>query len=253
MTGCQSSGSVRTTSSDQARAASVTRVIDGDTIEVRSSEGQITVRLAGINAPESDECFGDIAGEELRGAIEGTSVVLEPVGVDQFERLLAHVFVAGAHVNLDLVQRGLAIATSSADGAHRATLIEAEGDAYAEEAGLWAPEACGTGGSPVVDFDTERSEVDPPGRDEEKLEEEHVVIVNHGTTPLSLGGWTLRDESSLHRLSFGDDARIGAGGSLTVSSNDSRWSPGGSPVWNNEGDMALLQDALGNVISRWRY
>jgi hypothetical protein len=40
---------------------------------------------------------------------------------------------------------------------------------------------------------------------------------------------------------------------MTISSADLAWDPGGSPVWNNDGDMALLLDRDGRVVDRWRY
>jgi endonuclease YncB( thermonuclease family) len=39
----------------------VIRVIDGDTIEVRTEEGDFTVRYIGMDTPESDELFGSQA------------------------------------------------------------------------------------------------------------------------------------------------------------------------------------------------
>ena len=38
-----------------------------------------------------------------------------------------------------------------------------------------------------------------------------------------------------------------------VTSADPGWDPGGGPVWNNSGDMALLLDRHGRVVARWRY
>jgi hypothetical protein len=38
-----------------------------------------------------------------------------------------------------------------------------------------------------------------------------------------------------------------------VTSIDPCWDPGDSSVWNNGGDMTLLLDASGRVVTRHRY
>jgi hypothetical protein len=38
-----------------------------------------------------------------------------------------------------------------------------------------------------------------------------------------------------------------------VTSDNPGWEPGGTPVWNNDGDMALLLTTGGAVASRQRY
>jgi hypothetical protein len=105
----------------------------------------------------------------------------------------------------------------------------------------------------LVEIDAGISVVDPPGPDDETLDQEMVVLANRGGALVDLEGWILRDESSRHRYIFPAGATLGPGRALQVRSDDPRWAPGGEPVWNNDGDMALLQDRHGNVLSRWRY
>ena len=52
----------------------VTRVIDGDTVELSNGE---RVRLIGIDTPEIDEYYYEEATEELRSLIEGKTVRME--------------------------------------------------------------------------------------------------------------------------------------------------------------------------------
>lgn len=233
--------------------ATVTRVLDGDTIEVAYSDGDVRVRLAGLNAPETGECFGDVATDELEESLDGETVVLETTGVDQFDRVLAYVSVGDVDVNLDLVRRGLAIATTAGDDFRRPALLDAEEHAYSDAIGLWAPNVCGIAEDSLVAIDSRASQVDPAGRDENLLDEEYIVIVNNGGETVSLAHWTVRDESSVHRLVFGPEVSLGPGSTLVITSDDARWDPGHGPIWNNAGDMALLQDRNGNVVSRWRY
>jgi len=120
--------------------------------------------------------------------------------------------------------------------------------------GLWSPSACGDDTTPPqLSFDIDSSIVDPPGPDDEDLGAETMVVVNEGDAMVALAGWVLRDESSRHRYVFPSEASLDAGDARVVASSDPGWDPGGSPVWNNDGDMALLLTPHGTVVARWRY
>jgi micrococcal nuclease len=123
LAGCSTSAiDVRDPSDDREGAnAVVVDVIDGDTIEVDVDGRQETVRLIGIDTPETVhpqrpvECFGPEASAftaELLPA--GTAIRLERdiVGRDDYGRLLGYVVVVdGAEetfANLEIVERGFA-------------------------------------------------------------------------------------------------------------------------------------------------
>jgi len=233
--------------------ALVISVADGDSLEVRSEAGAETVRLAGINAPDRGECHADAARDNLAVLVEKT-VRLVIVGSDQFGRTLAHVFHDEAHLNLDMVAAGLAIASNPEDDPHGEAILFAEDRAYATGVGLWGSTACGSSRvPPTVEIDESGSTVDPGGPDDRDLSDELIVLVNRGSESVDLSDWVLRDESSRHRYTFDDGTALGPGASVVITSADPGWDPGDSPVWNNDGDMALLQDASGTVVARWRY
>lgn len=233
----------------------VTWISDGDTIDVETDEGTITVRLVAINAPDQGECYADEGLEHLIDTLKGRQVDLEVLGVDQFDRTLAHVFTSDRHVNLEMVELGLALASSpSDDDPYGDLILEAEETAFTDATGLWSSTACGHGADrPDVVFDAENSETDPSGPDDEVPDHEVVVIVNRANAIVNVGDWIIRDESTRHRFSFTSGTTIGPGESMAVSSADPGWDPGGSSVWNNSGDMALLQLPDGTVVDRWRY
>lgn len=177
------------------------------------------------------------------------------MGVDQFDRTLAHVFSEDRHVNLEMVVMGLALA-STPDGSdpYRDTILSAEEQAYTSRTGLWAADACGGSGDlAAIAIDAGASRPDPDGPDEENLRAELIVVDNEGDEDVDLGGWIIRDESTRHRFRFADGITIAPGDSVVVTSDSPGWRPGGSPVWNNGGDMALVQDPYGNIVARWRY
>jgi len=77
--------------------ATVVRVIDGDTIEVRIGQGfPVRVRIIGYDAPERDEPFGDTATKFLKALLEGREVLLESdvQPVDRYGRRLYHVWLS---------------------------------------------------------------------------------------------------------------------------------------------------------------
>lgn len=233
----------------------MTRIADGDTIDVGGSDGQITVRLVAINAPDRGECYATQGLDHLIDNLNNEQVRLEVVGEDQFGRTLAHVFRGDHHVNLEMVELGLALAsTPDETDPYREPILRAENEAFATKTGLWSATACGSEPPiPNVAIDPEGSVVDPPGPDDQDLAAEVLVVVNDGADPIDLSGWIIRDESTRHRFTFPSGTTIGPGGSVSVTSADARWDPGDSPVWNNDGDMALLQMPDGTVVSRWRY
>jgi len=92
----------------------VTRVRDGDTIEVSASPFMYTVRYIGINTPEIHPIalLGPEAAARNRELVSGKRVTLvrDPNNddLDRYNRLLRYVIVEDTFVNLLLVREGLA-------------------------------------------------------------------------------------------------------------------------------------------------
>ena len=228
-------------------------VYDGDTVEVDVGGRAIDVRLVGINSPDRGECFYDEATDHLIANLKGHEVRLEIIGEDQFDRTLAHVWDGDLLVDLDLVERGLAIATTPGEGdRYGAEFLNGEDRALNSGVGLWG-EACGSGPLPDIRVDASSSIYNPSGPDNDVLGEEVVGLVNEGTDPVDISGWTVRDESSRHRYTIPNATVIGPGDRLVIASDDPGWVPGGTAVWNNDGDMVMLLDERGRFVDRWRY
>lgn len=234
--------------------AVVTSVADGDTISVVQTSGaSLDLRLAGINAPEADECFFTQARDFLTDAVLGATVVFETVGTDRFGRTLAFVWVGDIDVNESLVAGGHAIAmTPGPETPDNYRLLEAEEEAAEDGRGLWADDACGAIG-PIPSVRIEGIDFDPDGPDDQRLELEVVVLSNEGDSDIDISNWVLRDESSLHRHAFEHGTLLGAGESLSVTSASPSWEPGGGAVWNNDGDLVMLTDQSGRVVDAARY
>lgn len=123
-------------------AFAVRSVTDGDTLTV--DDGR-RVRLAQVDAPETNECFGAESTGALRAMVDGQRVELRRPSNgperDRYGRTLAEVSVAGVSVNEQLVRDGAAewykeFASEDADLAAR--LRAAERDAQSAGKGLWS-------------------------------------------------------------------------------------------------------------------
>lgn len=127
----------------------VTKVIDGDTIRVRLGSTMETVRLIGVNTPETKapnkpvECFGPEASARTHELLpDGTVVRLErdQTTRDRYGRLLAYVHRVsdGLFVNLSLVAEGYGRAMPFDDTPmFHAQFADAELAARNARLGLW--------------------------------------------------------------------------------------------------------------------
>jgi micrococcal nuclease len=97
-------------------SAYVTRVVDGDTVEVQLHGEEEDVRYIGVDTPETVkpgapvDCFGPQASSFNHRLVERRRVrlVFGPERRDQYGRLLAYVYLGDRFVNAELVRRGLA-------------------------------------------------------------------------------------------------------------------------------------------------
>lgn len=91
------------TTSSVGEVSTVTKIVDGDTFKVSQNGKEVTVRVLGIDTPETEfspagaECFGDEATIKAKELLTGTSVVLRTDTTqgdfDKYGRLLAYVEV----------------------------------------------------------------------------------------------------------------------------------------------------------------
>lgn len=114
-------------------------VIDGDTVLFKpdhyspASRAFVKVRLAGIDAPEADQPYGDAATQALKALALKRRAVLEIVATDVYGRKVGNLDVDGVRVNREMVRRGHAWASRRAVAEMRA--VEAEARRLRE--GLW--------------------------------------------------------------------------------------------------------------------
>ena len=87
----------------------VIKVSDGDTITVLDSNNQKhKVRLKGIDAPESQQTFGDISTQSLSELVYDKEVLVTWDKKDKYYRILGKVIADGRDANYEQLKKGLA-------------------------------------------------------------------------------------------------------------------------------------------------
>jgi micrococcal nuclease len=136
-------------SSEDASAGRVTRVVDGDTIHVSVGGRDETVRYIGMDTPESVkpgtpvQCFAKRASAFNKRLVAGERVrlVRDAEERDRYGRLLAYVYRArdGRFVNAALVRRGYAVPlTIPPNVAHAKQFRRLAATARRKGRGLWS-------------------------------------------------------------------------------------------------------------------
>jgi len=123
-------------------AATVTKVNDGDSLEVQLEDGPARVRLSAIDTPEYDQPYAAQASAALKALLPlGARVELEVVTRDQFKRIVAVVWKRAdggqrTNVNETMLRQGHAWAYRRYMREPRFCDLEAE--ARDQKLGLWA-------------------------------------------------------------------------------------------------------------------
>jgi len=92
-------------SNDELVLVGVTRVVDGDTVDVKLDSGPIRVRMQGIDAPERGQLSGGDATALLQSLVGGAEVELSPSGQFSYDRMVARVYFDGHDVNAEMIKR----------------------------------------------------------------------------------------------------------------------------------------------------
>jgi endonuclease YncB( thermonuclease family) len=225
--------------------ATVTEVIDGDTIIVLLEDGNTySVRYIGIDTPEREmPFFAEPYKANSEMVLHKEVILIKDVSeTDQYGRLLRYVVVGNIFVNLELVKAGFAQAMRYApDIACADVFSSVEQETRASQIGIWqATQTPEPSASQVIIILVNKRE-------------EFVDIQNVGNIDIDLSGWNLVSERG-HQECYlsgvikpGEILRVWAG-----NAKEGGFGCGyGSPIWNNsEPDPAVLYNAQGVEVSR---
>jgi micrococcal nuclease len=132
----------------------VMRVVDGDTIVVLLDGNNTTIRLIGVNTPETVdprrgvECFGKEASQKTKELLTGRLVRLEPDPTqaerDRYNRLLRYVYLEdGTLFNQWIIEEGFAYEyTYDKPYQYQEEFRTAQEAAESGQKGLWYPGIC---------------------------------------------------------------------------------------------------------------
>ncbi len=139
----------------------VSSVVDGDTVKVNIAGTVETLRLIGIDTPETVDprkpvqCFGVEASNKAKALLSGKMVRLEADPTqgerDVYGRLLRYVFLSdGTNFNKLMIEQGYAFEyTYSTPYKYQTEFNQAETYARTNKLGLWADDTCAGVAMPV--------------------------------------------------------------------------------------------------------
>lgn len=132
----------------KAKVYKVEEVVDGDTLKITYNGVKESVRLIGIDTPETIhpteavQCFGQEASQKMKDLVEGKDVRImfdNSQGLrDKYGRLLLYVWVGDVFVNKQMIVDGYAYEyTYSTPYLYQKEFKEAQSKAESSKTGLW--------------------------------------------------------------------------------------------------------------------
>lgn len=120
----------------------VVAIADGDTITVLdAARVQHKIRLAGIDAPEKGQPFGQVCKQNLSDMAYDRDVTVDWYKLDRYGRVIGKVLVNGRDVNLEQVKKGCAWHYKKYQNEQsqedRVSYFKAEVEAKVGKIGLW--------------------------------------------------------------------------------------------------------------------
>lgn len=138
------------TSAFAQEQGTVTSVVDGDTFKVEIDGSVETVRIIGIDTPETVhpskpvQCFGREASAALKEVLDGEEVTLEKNPAeerDKYGRLLRYVHIDGVDIGASMIEEGFAYSYKQYPHPRLEEYNTLEKEAREESRGLWG--SCG--------------------------------------------------------------------------------------------------------------
>jgi len=237
----------------EKNTARISKVIDGDTIELETGE---RVRLLGINAPEMGQPYHEEATNTLKELIENKTVILESdvEDKDRYGRFLRYIFLNNNNINVEMLEEGYAnVYVIPPNTKYENELRKAENEAKTANRGIWQTSEDLSGCIIIPNFNW-----DAEGNDHYNLNDEYVVFRNTCSQPIDMTGWTVEDAAH-HVYNFpsfvleGDVEVTLYTGCGTNTKTELYWCSS-SAIWNNEGgDTLFLRNANGELVLSYSY
>lgn len=232
-------------------AATVTTVIDGDTI--RLEDGR-TVRYLGVNTPEYGQPFYEEAKRFNEQLVAAKSIRLETHGKerDRYGRVLAYVFVDNVLINAQIVAEGWGHVFLLQSLSKVNEWLPLQKNAQEQRKGMWRDGMRGPLKITTVHANAK-------GNDRRNPNGEYLRLCNVSDQSVALQGFVVQD-AARHRFTFPSGTLAPGATALLVSGSGKNavrrdqlvfyW--GSGPIWNNDGDLASLFDPNGALVDTFR-
>jgi endonuclease YncB( thermonuclease family) len=259
---------------------SVLKVVDGDTFKALVDGVELSVRLIGVDTPETVDpdlpvqYFGKEASDYLKQRLEGQTVRLafENGKWDAYGRLLAYVYVGDQLINAELVEKGYGFAYTVFPFRYMEEFKRLESEAKENRRGLWADpdKAEEVLRQKLKKKKAVKEEKKAKEKEEVKINQdcmaqglkilsilpnaqrgkssEFIRLVNDSEKPVCLQGWSLDD-----RLDGGSKPYAIENGSMAPKTIRTFYKNETKISLNNLNDCATLLDPLGTTADQICY
>jgi len=243
--------------------ATVSNVVNGDTIDVLIDGVSFQVRYIGVDAPEPGEPYSSQATSQNTELVQEKTVTLvrDASNTDEEGSLLRYVLFGNAFVNYSLVRQGSAhTSISPPDVACDMTFAEAQNQAVSEGAGQWAliPAPLSPTHTPASVPNIQITFILFDGVVPQVESDEFAQITNQGSLSVNLQGWRLNAGAPEQDFYF-PNFQLDPGLSCRIYTNEIHPEycgfsfGGGEAIWRNTGDCGYLYDREGAQVSKYCY
>lgn len=210
---------------DNKQSVILSRVIDGDTIEINNES---SVRLVNINSPEKGAIGYNLSMTFLK-SFENKELQIEILGKDKYKRLLAKIY-SPDYINLEIVNLGLASKFLVQEDELN-IFADAEEKAIESEKGIWI-----------------KSEYTGCFKSKINFKEEYIQLFNI-CSPINITGWFLKDESrKIFKLKGHINKEIKVHSQIGKDNETDLFWNLETDIWNNDRDTLYLFDRKGNIV-----
>ncbi len=133
-------------------ATTISRAVDGDTVEFDCNGVSEKIRIIGIDTPETVhpskpvQCFGKEASDKMKNLVTGKKVILRKGqgsdNRDKYGRLLRYVEIDKKDIGMEMVKEGFAFSYKSYPHEKLDEYNQLEKTARENEKGLWGKDVC---------------------------------------------------------------------------------------------------------------
>jgi len=156
----------------------IVEVVDGDTVKVKRSLKTETIRIIGIDTPETKDprypvqCFGKEATNKAKELLDGKRVILETKEErDKYGRLLAYIRVDREDFGENMIGGGFAFHYRQYPHDRMEAYDKAENFARENDRGLWRQDTCNGQKTAEIEIQEEVETVEPEQEEEQVSED----------------------------------------------------------------------------------